>query len=75
MTWCLGTRPESQKRNPWSKSSSTQCVKQVHHTEEAVEYCTAVQGAILTIEEASQVQDVLLLDLTPLPMVRRLLVA
>ena len=40
-----------------------------------MEYCTAVQGAILTIEEASQVQDVLLLDLTPLPMVRRLLVA
>ena len=53
----------------------TQGAKQVHHTEEAVEYCTAVQGAILTIEGASQVQAVLLLDVTPLPMVWRLLVA
>ena len=42
---------------------------------EAVGYGTAVQGAVLTGEGSSQVQDLLSLNVTPLPMVWSLLVA
>ena len=37
--------------------------------DEAVEYGAAVQGAILTGEGSHKVQDLLLVDVTPLPMV------
>ena len=43
--------------------------------DDSVEYGAAVQGAVLTGEGSSQVQDLLSLNVTPLPMVWSLLVA
>ena len=53
---------------PLSMSSSMARCAQVHEPCEEVAYSAAVQGAICVGKGSSQVQDLLLLDATPLSM-------
>ena len=71
MTWLLWeAQPKSQSAIHDPEALQLQGANKCINPDETVEYGAAVQGVIFTGEGSAQVQDLLLLDVTPSPMGR-----